>query len=143
MSVTAILLPVFVQVALTFVLLFVMGGRRLSSIRSGEVKIRDIALGERNWPAPTTQASNAYTNQFELPVLFYAITAFAMITRKADLIFVVLAWMFVVTRLVHAGIFITSNRVTWRFQAFLVGAVILMAMWIMFALRIFAAEVGV
>jgi hypothetical protein len=51
--------------------------------------------------------------------------------------------MFVVTRLVHAFIHTTSNRVSQRFMAFLVGALILMLMWIIFALRIFAAEAGI
>ena len=143
MSVTAVLLPVFVQVALTFALLVWMGRSRIGSIRSGDVKVRDIALGERNWPTRIQQIANSYHSQFELPVLFYAIVAMALITRKADLVFVVLSWVFVVSRLVHAFIHTTSNRVSQRFMVFLVGVIALMAMWIMFALRIFAAEAGV
>jgi hypothetical protein len=143
MSVTAVLLPVFVQVALTFVLLFWMGRSRLARIKSGDVKVRDIALGERNWPAQTQQIANTYHNQFELPVLFYALVALALITRKADLVFVVMSWLYVTTRLVHAFIYTTSNRVAWRFQLFLIGALILMLMWIIFALRIFSAEAGI
>ena len=37
MSVQAILIPMFVQVGLTFVLLFWMGALRLSAIRTGQV----------------------------------------------------------------------------------------------------------
>ena len=143
MSVTAVLLPVFVQVALTFALLVWMGRSRLAHIRTGEVKVRDIALGERNWPTRVQQVANSYHSQFELPVLFYVLTALALVTRKADLAFVVMAWMFVASRLVHAYIFTTSNRVSQRFMVFLVGAVILMLMWILFAVRVFFAEVGV
>jgi hypothetical protein len=51
--------------------------------------------------------------------------------------------MFVVSRLVHAAIHVTSNKVSLRFMAFLVGVLILAAMWIIFAVRIFAAEAGV
>jgi hypothetical protein len=143
MSVSAILLPVFVQVGLIFVLLLWMGRSRIGLLRAGEVKIKDIALGERNWPTRTLQIGNAFHNQFELPLLFFALVAFAMITRKADLIFVVLSWMFVASRLVHAFIHTTSNRIQARFMVYLVGVVILMVMWIVFALRIFAAEAGV
>jgi hypothetical protein len=143
MSITAVLLPVFVQVALTFLLLMWMGRSRIASLRAGDVKIRDIALGERNWPTRIQQIANSYHNQFELPVLFYAIVALALITRKADLLFVVLSWVFVASRLVHAVIHTTSNRVSQRFGVFLVGMILLMAMWIMFALRIFAAEAGI
>lgn len=143
MSISAVLLPVFVQVALTFLLLMWMGRSRIGSIRAGDVKIRDIALGERNWPTRIQQIANSYHSQFELPVLFYAIVALALITRKADLVFVVLSWLFVVSRLVHAVIHTTSNRVQQRFTAFLVGVIVLMAMWIVFALRILSAEAGI
>ncbi|GEO13298.1 MAPEG family protein [Microvirga aerophila] len=143
MSVTAVLLPVLVQIALTFVLLVSMGRSRLSRLKAGEVKVKDVSLGERNWPTRTQQIANSYHNQFELPVLFYVLVALALITRKADLVFVVLSWMFVVTRLVHAFIHTTSNRLSHRFMAFLIGALILMLMWIIFALRIFAAEAGI
>jgi len=143
MSITAILLPVFVQVGLTFLLLIWTGRSRVVAIRSGEVKIKDIALGQRNWPQQPQQVVNAYHNQLELPVLFYVLVALALITRKADVAFVVMSWIFVATRLVHAYIHVTSNKVPRRFQAFLVGAVILMLMWILFAVRVFFAEVGV
>ena len=143
MSITAVLLPVFVLIGLTFVLLFWTGRSRMGVLRAGDVKIRDIALGERNWPDQVTQVSNAYHNQLEVPVLFYVLVALALITRKADLVFVVLSWLFVVTRLVHAGIHVTSNRVPRRFMAFVAGVLILLVMWIIFALRIFAAELGV
>ncbi|MFL4990072.1 MAG: MAPEG family protein [Microvirga sp.] len=143
MSITAILLPVYVQVALTFILLLWMGSSRLSSLRAGEVKVKDIALGERNWPSRILQVQNAYHNQFELPVLFYVLVTLALFTRKADMLFVVMSWMFVTSRLVHAAIHTTSNKVALRFQAFVVGVLILAAMWVIFGIRVLAAETGV
>ncbi len=143
MSISAVILPVLVQVGLTFILLFWMGRSRLATLKSGELKVKDIALGERVWPKRILQVQNSYHNQFELPVLFYALVALALITRKADMLFVVMSWMFVVSRLVHAAIHVTSNKVSLRFMAFLVGVLILAAMWIIFAVRIFAAEAGI
>jgi len=142
-SITAILLPVYVQVALTFILLLWMGSSRLSSLRAGEVKVKDIALGERNWPSRILQVQNAYHNQFELPVLFYVLVTLAQFTRKADMLFVVMSWMFVTSRLVHAAIHTTSNKMALRFQAFVVGVLILAAMWVIFGIRVLAAETGV
>ncbi len=143
MSISAVLLPVLVQVGLTFILLFRMGRSRLAHLRTGEVQVKDIALGERNWPKRILQLQNSYQNQFELPVLFYALVALALITRKADLVFVVMAWLFVASRLVHAYIHTTSNKIAWRFQSFVVGVLILAAMWVIFGIRIFVAEAGV
>ena len=143
MSITAILLPVYVQVALTFILLLWMGSSRLGSLRTGEVKVKDVALGERNWPSRILQVQNAYHNQFELPVLFYVLVTLAQFTRKADMLFVVMSWMFVTSRLVHAAIHTTSNKMALRFQAFVVGVLILAAMWVIFGIRVLAAETGV
>lgn len=136
MSLQAVLLPLFVQVALTFVLMFWMGGVRTAAIRRGNVKMRDIALGQPAWPERETQFGNAYRNQFELPVLFYVLVVLAIIARKADLLFVIMSWIFVVLRVVHAAIHTGSNNVPRRFYAFLAGAIVLLLMWIIFAVRV-------
>ena len=44
MTIQMVLLPVFVQVALTFALLFWMASERTGSVARGETKMRDIAL---------------------------------------------------------------------------------------------------
>ena len=135
MSVQAVLFPLFVEVALTFVLLFWMGNVRTGAVRAGEVKIRDIALRQPNWPTRPTQISNAYENQFELPVLFYVLTILELVTRQADLLFVVMAWLFVALRLGHAYIHVTTNWVPRRFSAFAAGAILLAVMWLIYMVR--------
>ena len=139
MSVQAILLPVFALVALTFALLFLTGYSRVGSVRRGETKVRDIALGQPNWPERITKIGNSYNSQFQLPILFYVLVILAYVLRKADLLFVVLSWVFVVTRLGHAYIHITSNHVGRRFNAFAAGFAVLVVMWIIFAMRILIA----
>jgi hypothetical protein len=136
MSVQMVLLPVFVQVGLTFVLLLWMAGARRQTLVSGETKIKNIALGQPNWPARATQIGNCYRNQFEIPVLFYVLIALALPIRHADYVIVLLSWVFVVTRLVHAGIFVSSNDLGQRSMAWFAGVLVLLAMWIYFALQI-------
>ena len=125
MSVQAILLPVFALVALTFSLLFLTGYSRVASVRRGETKVRDIALGQLNWPEHITKIGNSYNSQFQLPVLFYVVVILAYASRAADLLFVILSWVFVATRLGHAYIHVTSNRVGRRFNAFAAGFAVL------------------
>src|SRR2546421_3437193 len=136
MTIQMVLLPVFVQVALTFALLFWMASSRRASLMRGETKIRDIALGQSAWPDRPQQISNCYGSQFEVPLLFYVLVILAWITRHADLIFVVMSWLFVLSRLAHAYIHTTSNHVPTRFRAFAVGVFVLLLMWIIFAVRI-------
>jgi hypothetical protein len=136
MSVQMVLLPVFVLVGLAFALLLWMAGARRGALVGGQTKIRDIALGQPNWPARATQIGNCYRNQFELPVLFYILIALALPLRHADLVIVMLSWVFVVTRFAHAGIFVSSNDLGQRSMAWFAGVLVLLVMWIYFALKI-------
>ena len=136
MSAQMVLLPVFVLVGLTFGLLLWMAGARRQALVGGETRVRDVALGQPNWPTRATQIGNCFANQFELPLLFYILIALALPLRHADLFIVLMSWVFVVTRFVHAGIFVTSNDLGRRSMAWLAGVLVLFAMWIYFALKI-------
>ena len=130
---TLLLYPVFVQVALMAFLHVMMGRARVGSIKSGEVKVKDIALRQPNWTPRTTQIGNSYHSQLELPVVFFTLIAFVMITHSASTLMLVLAWVFVLARIVHAYIHTTSNDLNKRFPAYVFGGAVLLVMWIVFA----------
>jgi hypothetical protein len=113
-----------------------MGVLRRADYSSGAVKADDIALREPRWPQRTTQAANAFSNQFELPVLFYVLTILAWDTRHAGIVFVVLAWVFVICRVLQAYIHVTSNVVRYRGLFFSIGAVVLMIMWALYIIEV-------
>lgn len=136
MTQTAILYPVFVQVALTFFLQGWMRLERVGAVKRGEVQFSDISLRQQKWPARATQISNAFHNQLEVPTLFYAVVAFLMITSQVNVVFVILAWLFVAARLFHAYIHTGVNRQPYRFYGYAASSIVLMAMWLLFAIRI-------
>ena len=136
MDANSLLYPVFVLIGLTAVLHVAMGRARIGSIKRGEIKVEDIVLGQPGWTPRATQIGNSYHSQHELPVLFYVLVAFILVTNKSDMIFVGLAWTFALLRLVHAYIHTTSNNINARLPAYAAGAVVLMLMWIVFAYRI-------
>ena len=68
-----------------------------------------------------------------------AVVAFALITKGADLLMLVLAWLFVLTRLVHAAIHIGPNKLRWRTLAFALGFLIITIMWIKLAIHVSSA----
>ena len=107
MSLTMVLLPVFVEVGLTFALLFWTKGR-----------------------AKTAEAAE----EFGLPTLFYALIALALPLRHADLAIVLLSWVFVVTRFVNAGLLRSADG-RQRGLAWTASALVLLAMGIYFALK--------
>jgi hypothetical protein len=136
MTVQMILLPLFVEVILTFVLLFTMAPLRTRDFVSGAVRPEDIALREQKWPKRTTQVANSFSNQFELPVLFYVLTILEYVTHLAGIIFVVLAWIFVIFRVLQAYVHVTSNIVRLRGAFFAIGAVVLAIMWLIYIVQV-------
>ncbi len=139
MSAATAFAPVFVMVALTFVLLFSAGIARARALRAGEVREKDIALREPNWPERPTQLINAYQNQLELPVLYYLVVVAAFFSANMTGPMLALSWAFVVARLAHAAVHVTSNRLRLRFMTFVAGLVILMAMWALFLVQLLLA----
>ena len=136
MSVQMVLLPVFVLVGLTLFLLLWMVTARSRSVKARETSLKDIALGQPKYPARVAQIGNCFSNQFEIPLLFYILIALALPLRHADYVTVLLSWVFVVTRFAHAGIFVTSNDMKTRSLAWFAGVLVLFAMWLYFAIKI-------
>jgi hypothetical protein len=136
MSVPAILAPLFVQVLVTLAVMLGMMVCRGSALMRGETRMESIAMREPNWPRQATLFANCFSNQFELPVLFYVLTVLAMMTKHADLLFVLLAWIFVALRVLQALVHVTTNDVRFRGGFYGVGAIILLVMWLIFIVKI-------
>jgi hypothetical protein len=122
-SIPFILLPFFVQVALIFALLLRVGGQRLDAVGRDRVQ----------------PAADALDIQFQLPILFLVLAPLAILTRKADYLFVALAWIFVILRIAHGAAFVAADGARMRFGLFAAGALALLLMWIVFAAHILLA----
>jgi hypothetical protein len=139
MTIQEALLPLFLEVILTFALLFWLAPLRAGDFSSGRTRPQDVALREPNWSQRSLQVAYSYSNQFELPALFYVLTILAWVTRHADLIFVMLAWVFVIFRYLQAYVHVTSNKVRLRGSFFIVSAIVLAIMWIIYIVEILTA----
>jgi hypothetical protein len=137
----AILYPIFVQVFLTLAVLAALAAARTSAVKAMDRQRGnpDLALGRVVWPEDATKRAANFRNQFELPVLFYAVVAFALVAKGADFSMLVLAWAFAISRLVHAAIHIGANKVRWRTPAFALGFLIVTIMWIRLAIHVATA----
>ena len=133
MNFNALLLPLVVQVALTLGLIVWASALRWQAIRSGTTQVREIALGQPGWPENVTKVSKAYESQLELPVLYYLLVALVLLVAPATPGMVALSWLFVLSRLFHALIHVTTNNIPRRFLVFLAGVAILTLMWLIFA----------
>ena len=131
-----LLLPAFVQFALTVYVLIRQGQGRVRAVRSGQVKYSDVDT-KSAYSEAVQKFANNYVSQFELPVLFYVVLAFALATELVDFVLIGLAWAFVGSRLLHSFVHTGSNRIARRFKVFVAGLVFLVGMWAWFGLRLF------
>lgn len=134
----SILKPVLVQAGLTFFLLFWMGKERFQAVRAGTV-IRNEPGVRPTWVGRAGVVSNAFHNQLEMPMMFFAVVLFALAVGAVDGTMIALAWGYVGTRLVHAAIHTTYNHIPHRFVVYIISNIVLLAMWGMLALHVLSA----
>ncbi len=126
-----ILIPVFVQVLLTSVVLILMGKRRMAAAKNKEIALS--AFRTMNLTGASEQViatSRNFDNQFQMPVLYVFSVLFTLQFGLADVAYVLLGAAFVALRIVHTLVHIGSNKVRLRFNIFLLGCVVLWAIWL-------------
>ena len=115
-------------------MLIILGARKAKAIKSEDVNRKQAALNNKEWPDDVVKVSNNISNQFEVPVLFYVLCLILYNINAVDVIAVALAWLFVVSRYLHAYVHIGSNYVPLRLKFFLTGcltliAILLLVIW--------------
>ncbi len=132
-----LLLPLFIHFALlTFVGIRALLGR-IHAVRSGKTRLKEIALSPAAWPEDVRKFGNNFTNQFELPTFWYAISALLIVTNKIDTVQIILSFVFVVARIIHTAVHTGKNVVPHRMYCFLVAFTSLVLMWVWFGLRLY------
>lgn len=133
-----IIIPVFLQVLLTFGILFTVGFLRYRSVSKRTVHAKDYVLmtGQDQWPVMIQKLGRAFHNQLEMPLLFYVLAILILVTEVQAQILLNMAWIYVGMRYLHALIHIFYNKVIVRFSAFLLSSLVLLAMWVLFIFEI-------
>lgn len=130
--------PMFAMVLLTFAVAFYLLVMRFKAIRQGSVSIGYFRLnsGATQPPAHIVAAANHYSNLFEMPLLFYVTCLVAMVMNLPGPLVVMIAWIFVITRLIHTLIHLTYNNVVHRLIAFMSGVICILAIWVIIAITV-------
>jgi hypothetical protein len=143
MSSNYIIWPVLAQVFLTLMIFIILGVRKAKAVKVGEVNRQQAALSNRVWPEDVIKVSNNIANQFEVPVLFYVLCLVLYSINAVDIVAVVLAWLFVLSRFAHAYVHLGSNYVPVRFRLFLLGCLVMIAMLVLAVWKLTVAGVAV
>lgn len=110
--------------------------RRVGEIRARRVRVQSLARARDAATAlDDTRAMDNFNNLLQAPLLFCLLClAFAQVGENAPVL-VAGAWLYVLLRALHSAIQVTYNRVMHRFQAWMLGNLLLFALWGAFAAR--------
>lgn len=123
-----IFLPAITQILLTIWVFIGLAVAKSKAVKAGEVNEERRALHDDAWPESVIKFNNNIRNQFELPVLFYALCIILWAVNSTPVLIHALAWLFVASRIVHMVIHTGSNFVPLRRKVFMLGFFILTAM---------------
>ena len=123
-----ILFPLIVQVLLTIAVYLRLNFAKRAAARRGEVDEARRALDEDAWPDSVRKINNNIRNQFEVPVLFYVLVLTLVALNAVSIAAIVCAWLFVLSRIVHAYVHTGSNYVPLRRKAFMAGCAMVMVL---------------
>jgi len=121
-----VFLPTLMQRLLTIVVFILLGVAKSKAVKLGQVDLEKRALHTDAWPDYVLKISNNINNQFETPVLFYALVLMLWALNAVDIFAMVFAWGFVLSRIVHVYIHTGSNIVSIRRAVFTVGCLFLL-----------------
>lgn len=135
MNNTAIFWPMIFNALFTLALYIPMSRQRVAAVRAGDAKPADFKLTASE-PAKSAPFVNAIANQYEAPVLFYAVCIAAYSAQVADMVMVVLAFAFGILKFVHIMVLVRSNNLRIRRPMFMAVMAVLILMWFWFAFRL-------
>jgi hypothetical protein len=116
----SLLWPMLAQIGLTCALYVWLTVARAGAVKRGEVEYSAFALG-RDEPARIARISRNLANQFELPVIFYAMVVLLVTLGQGTLIDTVAGWVFVAGRIVHTLVQTLTDDVLLRGRVFIIN----------------------
>lgn len=129
---THLVYPMCAMFALSVVVLAKMFMARYNAVKSGQMKLGYFkTFTGAECTEDVVKTGRQFTNLFEAPVLFYIACLIAMILPVEGFTFLVLAWVYVAVRIVHAYIHMGANKVMIRMRVYGVSWLVLIAMWIL------------
>jgi hypothetical protein len=137
MNNNGILLPIVLQIVLAAETYLALGWARSKVLKAKAVDARAARLDDNVWPDRIRAINNNVKNQFEVPVLFYAVAIILWQLGAAGALAQTLAWLFVASRVVHTLIHTGGNRVKWRFLAFAFGLLMVLALAVLVLIAAF------
>jgi hypothetical protein len=127
-SATSILWPMLAHIGLVVVLYAWLTFARNRAVQRGETEYSAFVLG-RDEPLPVARITRNLANQFELPMIFYALVVLLVAFGRVTWVDVAAAWVFFAGRVIHTLVQTLTDDVVLRGRVFVINflAVVVLA----------------
>jgi len=131
--------PLFTMVLLTLLVAIRLLYFNTWAVLSGEVHIKHFRLFDAGITPKLQSVAQHYKNMFEMPILFYILCILLIINNNYTQFDVIIAWGFVLFRILHSLARIPNRDVNLRFGLFAGSFIMLVIGWINFSLKYFCS----
>ena len=107
----------------------------INSTLTGKVHVKQLRIYDGVFPKHFQSARQHYKNMFEMPILFYILCILLIINNNYTQFDVIIAWGFVLFRVLHSLARIPNRDVNLRFGLFSGSLIMLVIGWINFSLK--------
>jgi hypothetical protein len=117
---TSILWPMLAHIGWITMLYAWLTVARQRAVARGDIQYSCFVLG-REEPLEVARITRNLANQFEWPMIFYALTVLLIALGKVTLVDVIAAWVFVLGRVIHTLVQTLTDNVPLRGQVFTIN----------------------
>jgi hypothetical protein len=121
-STVSILWPMLAHIGWVCLLYVWLTIARARAVRGGEITTSCFVLG-REEPLDVARITRNLANQFEWPVVFYAVVVLLVALGRVTTIDLIAAWLFVAGRIIHTLVQTLTDNVPLRGQVFMINFV--------------------
>lgn len=122
--------PILLLIIWSLIIWVIMYARRIPAMHAAKINPQDAAHpGALDSLPPKVRAgADNYNHLMEQPTIFYALALLVMHMDVQCSVILICAWAYVILRILHSLVQITSNRVILRFGLFALSSLVLMVM---------------
>ena len=129
-----------VQLVLTLSLYLRLLKAKVAAYKEGTVNKERVKIHMDAWPDKVVQINNSLTSQYQIPVLFYVLVILALTLGHLNWPWVVLSWVFVLSRFIHMIEHTGRNEVKLRMPAFTLGTIVVSVMIVLLAYQVWSVS---
>lgn len=135
MTSTTFLAPVLALIIWTLLIWVLMYARRIPAMQAAKIDPETAKSPDGKWkeelPLSVQASAHNYNHLLEQPTIFYALMFYVTLTTQMSMPIYYAAWAYVVLRVIHSFIQVSSGKVMVRFGIFSISTLVLIGMVIL------------